>query len=56
MLERDVQPENTLKSASVVMEDEIFTDCRFMQFAMELGSVVIELLEKSSVPERFAQT
>ncbi len=56
MLERDMQFSNTEESAIVVIADENVTDVRFLQFAKDLlGSIVIELLEKSILPERFAQ-
>jgi len=51
-----MQPPNTDSDEIDVIADENFTDVRFLQFEKDLiRSVVIELLEKSIVPERFAQ-
>ncbi len=55
MLERAEQPENTLDSTSFVMAEENLTDCRLMHLSKQkVGRNVIELLEKSMLPERFA--
>ncbi len=55
-MERAVQPKNTEESLILVIAEENLTDCRFLQFAKVLVSrLVIELLEKSMLPEIFAQ-
>ena len=55
-MERTSLKANTAVFAIVVMFEENVTDCRFLQVLKQsVGIVVIELLDKSMLPERFAQ-
>ena len=56
MLERSSSNANTAESAIVVILGENITDRRFLQVLKQpAGIVMIILLDKSMLPERFAQ-
>jgi len=56
-LERAVQFRNALSLLIIVIAEENITDCSLEQALKHPGGIdVIELLEKSNVPDKFAQS